>query len=147
MLCTLLVISLPTDNATARMRAWRALKAAGAAVLRDGVYALPEGPAHRATLAAVAADVNASGGTARQLFSAESPEDLQSLFDREPAYGEWLNELAELRAELAAAVSPSAAPAGARAGERNQAREDRTKQRQENNGNRRFHGGISPSSY
>ncbi len=39
----LLVLSLPTENATARMRAWRALKACGAAVLRDGVYALPDG--------------------------------------------------------------------------------------------------------
>jgi hypothetical protein len=28
----LLVLSLPTENATARMRAWRALKASGAAV-------------------------------------------------------------------------------------------------------------------
>ena len=41
----LLVLSLPTENATARMRAWRALKASGAAVLRDGVHLLPdEGP-------------------------------------------------------------------------------------------------------
>ena len=38
----LLVLSLPTSNATARMRAWRALKACGAVVLRDGVYALPD---------------------------------------------------------------------------------------------------------
>ena len=44
----LLVLSLPTENATARMRAWRALKACGAAVLRDGVYLLPDGDAHRA---------------------------------------------------------------------------------------------------
>ena len=33
-----LITSLPTENATARMRAWRSLKASGAAVLRDGVY-------------------------------------------------------------------------------------------------------------
>jgi len=37
----LLILSLPTENATPRMRAWRALKALGAAVLRDGVYLLP----------------------------------------------------------------------------------------------------------
>ena len=53
----LLVLSLPTENATARMRAWRSLKAAGAAVLRDGVYLLPDGDAHGATLQAVADDV------------------------------------------------------------------------------------------
>ncbi|HEV8310120.1 MAG TPA: chromate resistance protein, partial [Methylomirabilota bacterium] len=39
-----LVISLPTESATERMRVWRALKATGAAVLRDGVYVLPERP-------------------------------------------------------------------------------------------------------
>jgi len=49
----LLVLSLPTQNATARMRAWRALKACGAAVLRDGVYALPDGDGHRRTLAVI----------------------------------------------------------------------------------------------
>lgn len=37
-----LITSLPTENATARMRAWRNLKASGAAVLRDGVYLMPE---------------------------------------------------------------------------------------------------------
>ena len=38
----LLVLTLPTENATARMRFWRALKAMGCAVLRDGVYLLPQ---------------------------------------------------------------------------------------------------------
>ncbi len=38
----LLITSLPTENATVRMRVWRSLKAYGAAVLRDGVYLLPE---------------------------------------------------------------------------------------------------------
>jgi hypothetical protein len=33
-----LILSLPTENATVRQRTWRALKASGAAVLRDGVY-------------------------------------------------------------------------------------------------------------
>jgi hypothetical protein len=34
----ILILGLPTANATERMRAWRALKASGAAVLRDGAY-------------------------------------------------------------------------------------------------------------
>ncbi len=42
-----LIIALPTANATERMRAWRALKSSGAAVLRDGVYLLPDTPACR----------------------------------------------------------------------------------------------------
>ena len=39
-----LVISLPTENATERMRVWRALKTTGAVVLRDGVYVIPDRP-------------------------------------------------------------------------------------------------------
>ena len=35
-----LITSLPTGNTTVRMRTWRALKASGAAALRDGVYLL-----------------------------------------------------------------------------------------------------------
>ena len=42
----LLILSLPTENATVRMRAWRAIKALGAASLRDGVYLLPAHPDH-----------------------------------------------------------------------------------------------------
>src|SRR5213075_463750 len=41
----LLVVSLPTHGATARMRIWRALKANGCAALRDGAYLLPAGDA------------------------------------------------------------------------------------------------------
>ena len=36
-----LVTTLPTRNAAARMRLWRAIKALGCAALRDGVYLLP----------------------------------------------------------------------------------------------------------
>ena len=39
----LLVVSLPTPNATARMRIWRNLKALGCMALRDGAYLLPAG--------------------------------------------------------------------------------------------------------
>ena len=45
-----LVLSLPTRNSTVRMRMWRALKDSGCGVLRDGVYVLPAGAAHAATL-------------------------------------------------------------------------------------------------
>jgi hypothetical protein len=39
----LLVVSLPTQSATARMRIWRALKALGCSALRDGAYLLQVG--------------------------------------------------------------------------------------------------------
>ena len=45
-----LILSLPTENATARQRIWRALKSSGAAVLRDGVYLMPEREHCRAEL-------------------------------------------------------------------------------------------------
>lgn len=96
----LLIISLPTENATARMRCWRALKACGAAVLRDGVYLMPDQPAHAATLAGIADELRQSGGTAHQLTT-ESPEgDFDALFDRSAEFGTLLTELAAARARL-----------------------------------------------
>jgi hypothetical protein len=104
----LLVLSLPTDNAAARMRAWRALKASGAAVLRDGVYALPDAPPYRAQLREIADDVRANQGTARVLVSvaadaAEAP--IEPLFDRAADFAALV---AETR-QAAAAASPTAA--------------------------------------
>ncbi|MCY1424921.1 hypothetical protein D3C76_1065100 [compost metagenome] len=59
-----LILGLPTANATERMRAWRALKAAGAAVLRDGAYLLPDTGVCREALAAVERDILNINGTA-----------------------------------------------------------------------------------
>lgn len=97
----LLVLSLPTENATARMRAWRALKAAGAAVLRDGVYLLPAGDGHAHALQAVADDVRANDGEA-QVFAAEPRDGAEyaALFDRGTEYGTLLAEIATCRAGL-----------------------------------------------
>lgn len=78
----LLVLSLPTDNTAARMRAWRSLKAGGAVVLRDGVYVLPDGPAQRERLREVAADVRANGGSARLMTDVNAEEPIEPLFDR-----------------------------------------------------------------
>jgi hypothetical protein len=60
-------MALPTANAAERMRAWRTLKGAGAAVLRDGVYLMPESAVSREVLASVERDVVESGGTASLL--------------------------------------------------------------------------------
>ncbi len=94
MLCNLLIISLPTDNTTARMRAWRSLKAAGAAVLRDGVYVLPAQAQALSNFAAVADDVRSHGGTAYQLESdAASIDGFEALFDRSAAFGALMDEV------------------------------------------------------
>jgi hypothetical protein len=96
---SLLVLSLPTENATARMRAWRALKTSGAAVLRDGVYLLPALEAPQAALQAVADDVRRSGGTARVL-RCEGEADFESLFDRGADYAALLAQVAQLQTRL-----------------------------------------------
>ncbi|MBK6741905.1 MAG: chromate resistance protein [Hydrogenophilales bacterium] len=94
----LLILTLPTENATARMRAWRALKHCGAAVLRDGVYLLPAGEAHKATLAGIADDVDAAGGSAH-LLDAQGA-DHTGLFDRTAEYQQLAADIAASRSQL-----------------------------------------------
>src|SRR5438445_502256 len=60
----LLVLSLPTTNATARMRIWRALKALGCGSLRDGAYLLPQCSAHQQQLRDLADETVREGGSA-----------------------------------------------------------------------------------
>ena len=96
-----LILSLPTENATARMRAWRALKASGAAVLRDGVYLLPHRPACHALLFSVAADVQAAGGSAHLLkVVAEEGAAYAPLFERSDDHKALLAEIDTARAAL-----------------------------------------------
>ena len=96
-----LILSLPTENATARMRAWRALKAAGAAVLRDGVYLLPLRDECRGTLAAIATDVQSAGGSAHLLkVVAEEGTAYAGLFDRGDEFAVLLAEIAQARDAL-----------------------------------------------
>lgn len=82
----LLVLSLPTENATARMRAWRALKSSGAAVLRDGAYLLPDSGNCRVALEAITTDVRDNGGST-YLLTAEEELEFPSLFDRSADFG------------------------------------------------------------
>jgi hypothetical protein len=99
---TELVISLPTENATERMRVWRALKATGAAVLRDGVYVLPERPDLDEVLARLAAEITETGGSAHVLRVAPRGEDqaqaLRALFDRTKEYAALADEIGRARA-------------------------------------------------
>lgn len=93
-----LITSLPTENATARMRAWRSLKAAGAAVLRDGVYLMPEREGCQSTLDTVAADVRAAEGTAL-VVRLEEPRDgnFVALFDRSADFASLLGDISTVR--------------------------------------------------
>ncbi|MCX2690743.1 Chromate resistance exported protein [compost metagenome] len=97
---SLLILGLPTANATERMRAWRTLKASGAAVLRDGVYLLPEKSVGREAFQAVQRDVLAINGTAFLLSLSEREERFSGLFDRSDEYEKLLEEIAGWRADL-----------------------------------------------
>ncbi len=86
----LLVLSLPTQSATARMRIWRALKALGCAALRDGAYLLPATAEHETAFRELAEECLREGGSA-WLMAAEpsSVEDAQAypaLFNRSEDY-------------------------------------------------------------
>ena len=100
----LLIMSLPTSQASARMRIWRALKAAGCGVLRDGVYLLPESPAYRAQLEDQADDIRAEGGMSFVIeFTASNPSQEQAfvaLFDRSEDYARLLVGVQEVAREL-----------------------------------------------
>ena len=100
-----LIISLPTSNATARMRIWRALKAAGCGVLRDGVYLLPDSDVASLRLQHQATEVIAAGGTAYTAkLSATDPAQhafFYTLFDRTPDYIALKLEINDLLGKLA----------------------------------------------
>ncbi|TAM50375.1 MAG: hypothetical protein EPN57_21450 [Paraburkholderia sp.] len=98
---SMLVLTLPTENATARMRFYRALKSKGCAVLRDGVYLLPYSEAREEALRELAGAIAESGGTAH-LFRAPSldasqEDEFRASFDREGDYDAFIGSLAEAR--------------------------------------------------
>jgi hypothetical protein len=100
----LLIISLPTQSATPRMRIWRALKACGAEVLRDGAYLLPQSAVSEQALREQAQEVEAAGGTAYLIPFVSNAEDTlmyRALFDRSEDYAQLLEKTNELRNSLA----------------------------------------------
>lgn len=106
-----LILSLPTRNATARMRVWRRLKALGCGVLRDGVYLLPRSDTAQAALAREAHEVATAGGNANLVAINATHEQQESswraLFDRTADYARLTRELRALK------VAPKAAPPAA----------------------------------
>lgn len=106
----LIVLTLPTQNATARMRIWRGLKVLGCAVLRDGAWILPETASTRQGLEALADETRTAGGTAWLLRLAA--EDVQSvafmeMFDRTAEYGALLADLTHVDPLAANATTAS----------------------------------------
>jgi hypothetical protein len=86
------------------MRVWRALKALGTAVLRDGVYLLPNRLDLIESLRAQAAEVSASGGSA-QILELDARDDAQEAqfrrpFDRTPEYEKLMREIRRAGKEI-----------------------------------------------
>ncbi len=101
----LLVLSLPTSGATARMRIWRGLKALGCAAMRDGAYMLPAEAEREKALQALADDCRREGGSAWLMAvrprSAEEEAAYCQLFDRHDDYAELRKAWKEANAGLA----------------------------------------------
>lgn len=100
----LLITNLPGHNPTLRMRIWRTMKSAGAGLLRDGAYLLPNSNGSRDVLGQQAEEIRAAGGLAHLLsFDADSPEqssEFIALFDRTTEYAEAIQRLAEFKSAL-----------------------------------------------
>jgi hypothetical protein len=100
----LLIVSLPTNSATARMRIWRALKTLGCGSLRDGAYLLPQEASYRRQLHDLSEETIREGGNAWLLTvhaqSEQEGDAFQALFDRGGDYAELVKNLTEARKTL-----------------------------------------------
>ncbi len=108
----LLITNLPGRNPTLRMRIWRALKSAGAGLLRDGAYVLPHGERSRRVLEEQATEIKAAGGVVQIVsFDADSAAqtaELVALFDRAGDYADAIERLDALKGELGKRTEPEA---------------------------------------
>lgn len=100
----LLIVSLPTSSATARMRIWRAVKTLGCVALRDGVYLLPAHAEQATQLRDLADGALQEDGHAWVLrVQAEDPAEdaaYRAMFDRTADYIDWLAQLSDARKTL-----------------------------------------------
>jgi len=96
------VASLPMDDPSARMRVLRTLEAMGCALLREGVYLLPDTPVNRQGLQRLSDHTLRISGSAHVLHvasaDAEQERSFKSLFDRAGKYSELIKIIEGLRA-------------------------------------------------
>lgn len=102
----LLVVSLPTQGATARMRLWRAFKTLGCAALRDGAYLLPTTGTHSIALQELADECVREGGSAWLMHirpaRATDADAYALLFDRSADFAALIRSWKEIAATLPA---------------------------------------------
>ena len=94
------VAQLPTEDPAARMRVLRTLESLGAAVLREGVYVLPDSNANQKALDALSEYIAKSSGVAHVLrvsaASSAQQQALERLFDRTARYEELIKTVQSL---------------------------------------------------
>jgi hypothetical protein len=96
------VAQLPVDDATGRMKVLRMLETLGCAVLRDGVYLLPDSSASRQGLQRLVDYVARIHGSAH-LLSVQSADEAQTrqfrgMFDRSTKYRDLIKTVESLKA-------------------------------------------------
>jgi hypothetical protein len=95
------VALLPTEDPASRMRVLRTLESLGAAVVREGVYLLPDTSTNRGALEALSQYIGKTAGVAHVLqVAAASPAQQQAfqfMFDRTARYGELIKNIESLR--------------------------------------------------
>jgi hypothetical protein len=95
------VASLPTDDPAVRMRVLRTLESLGCAMLREGVYLLPDNPAARQGLVRLSEYVGRISGSSHVLsVTAMDPAQayiFKALFDRSAKYEELVKTVESLR--------------------------------------------------
>lgn len=96
------VASLPMDDPAARMRVLRTLESMGCAVLREGVYLLPDNPTNRQGLQRLSEHMVRISGSVHLLqvtnWDAQQGRAFRSLFDRAAKYEELIKAVEGLRA-------------------------------------------------
>lgn len=109
----LLIVSLPTSSATARMRIWRALKTQGCKALRDGAYLLPSNPQHEQAMQELANECIRESGSAWLMGvlprSTHEAAAYRQLFDRRQEYAELRHTWKDANATVAFLAAPELA--------------------------------------
>lgn len=99
-----LTATLPTSPSGLRVRVWRALKATGAGMLREGVYVLPEHAPGARTLWELERAIAEAGAGAHLLVlrarDAAQEQSFRQLFDRQELHADFLQSVKELRARI-----------------------------------------------
>jgi len=97
----LLVAQLSAEDPAGRMRVLRTLESLGAAVVREGVYLLPDKPVNRQSLQALSDYIgkNAGGAHVMQVAGATPAQNaaFAALFDRSARYAQLVKTIESLR--------------------------------------------------